>query len=370
MNKKIVFLVLLIFFLNIFSAAGIEFIDSAILDFNYVDKSIHTPRDFFPINVINYYNNKSNDLVDVQLIYFNESERLDSWISIKVEYAKGTLNINNNTIFIADDNKYVFWRNGQTYIKITEKHQKSTPENPVDFIGSSGTGNFDEEIIVKYLNIYSSQCDEEGCKLEDPFKNDYQPTESNISLAQIDYEERKKHVKGITFSLNNIFKWIFEKLFGSKKHELSVEIIESVTKDGTHLRINGEDVYIPSGGTRYVDGWLVIHRGNIEDPNGTIYSDINSFYVGLDEECSLADHYKCIDNNLHWLYCNGTDYGMVEECDVCGDNECIKKGTFARYEKIRNYKENQSVSLPHEEGITTLNREKNDFSETAVSTNT
>lgn len=157
--------------------------------------------------------------------------------------------------------------------------------------------------------------------------------------AQIDYEERVKNVRGSLFSVNETVAQAFEKLVGSEKQKLSVELVESVTSQGTHLKINSTDAYIPSGGTSYIGGWLIRHRGNIASPNGTIYSNIDTFYIGLDTDCGLADHYECINGSLHWLYCNGTDYGVVEECDACGNNECIKKGTSARWEKMRAYRE-------------------------------
>lgn len=110
------------------------------------------------------------------------------------------------------------------------------------------------------------------------------------------------------------------------------------------MKVNNENVFLPSGGTSYIDGWLIRNRGNIKDPNGIISSNIDSFYIGTDGDCSLADHYECIDGNLHWFYCNGTDYGMVEECDSCQDNECVKKGTFARWERIKVLRQNVSVA--------------------------
>ncbi|MBI2140889.1 hypothetical protein HYU16_00545 [Candidatus Woesearchaeota archaeon] len=158
------------------------------------------------------------------------------------------------------------------------------------------------------------------------------------SLSHIAYEERVKHVTGVLLSMNRTSQ-VFEKLTGPEKHELSVELIEPVTQQGTHLKVNGEDVYLASGGTSYVSGWLTRHRGNFKDLDGVINSNIDTFYVGSDHECSLADHYECVDGNLHWLYCNGTDYGQVEECDSCSANECIKKGTFARWERMKVHRE-------------------------------
>jgi hypothetical protein len=162
------------------------------------------------------------------------------------------------------------------------------------------------------------------------------------SMAQIDFEERQKNIKGGLFSMNNLLERFFSIITGSKTHKVSMKLINSTTRKGTHLKINQNDIYMPSGSSKSVDGWLIKHRGNIMAPNGTIYSDVNSFYVGPDDNCSLAEHYQCIDNNLYWIYCNGTQFGMVEECDTCKSKECIAKGTFARFEKIKEYKERHS----------------------------
>lgn len=369
----ILFLIIVLFSLSFVSA--VEVIEEDIGKYIFYESYNHTPMLFIPIRKLTYINNLTDLKYRVQVIEFNDetfdSENLDGWITKKTEKNSGTLTINGNIIFINEYNNIVLWRSGNTYVQITDgRKNTASAQELVESLSEEGEGGFSIEIIKAYLAVYPSDCNKDGCKINEYFENNYnvsEQKETKISLSQIDYEERKKNIKGITFSLNNIFQWVFEKLFGFKRHELSVEIIESVTQEGTHLKINGEDVYIPSGGTKYIGGWLVIHRGNIEAPNGTIYSDINSFYVGLDEECGLGEHYECINNELHWLYCNGTDYGMVEECDVCGDNECIKKGTFARYERIKEFKENQSKSMPHEEGTASLNRKEDDSLETAVS---
>lgn len=191
-------------------------------------------------------------------------------------------------------------------------------------------------------------------------------TAAKTSLVQVSFEERMKHVRGSLFSVNETIMRSFDKFVGSQIQKLSVELIESVSWQGTHLKVNDKNIYVGSGGTKYVNGWLIRHRGNIESPNGTIYSNIDSFYVGPDTECGLADHYECINGSLHWLYCNATDYGVVEECDACGNNECIRKGTFARWETIREYKEKNSGSKPQAEGLPAMREENKSFA-TAVS---
>lgn len=180
------------------------------------------------------------------------------------------------------------------------------------------------------------------------------------SLAHIAYEERVKHVTGVLLSMNKTLQ-VFEKSLGPERYELSVELVESVSWQGTYLKVSDQDIYVGSGGTKYINGWLIRHRGNIEDPNGTVYSNIDAVFVGFDSGCGLADHYECVNGSLHWLYCNGTDYGVVEECDACGDNECIKKGTFARWNKIREFQEVNSRSKPRSEGLPTVREENKSF---------
>ena len=71
--NKLIFLVIIIFILTAFTVVSIEFVDKPIANFGYDGQTIHTPENFFPTNTYKYYNDKTNDIIDVQIIVFNEN---------------------------------------------------------------------------------------------------------------------------------------------------------------------------------------------------------------------------------------------------------------------------------------------------------
>jgi hypothetical protein len=162
MNKQLDLIVLVMFIFGVYCVNGVEIIEDDIGDYK-LKSSTSNFDDFVPIYTTQYYNSITNNLVEVQLYEFNGS-RLDKWITTYIIKANGNLNINGNIVYIGKDNKYIFWRTGQIFIRISEKHpQAVTQEVQVD---SNGIENFDEDITLEYLNIYPSDCDEEECVIE------------------------------------------------------------------------------------------------------------------------------------------------------------------------------------------------------------
>lgn len=170
--NKLSFLIVIIFTLTSLTAYGQEYITKDIANFKFNEKSVETSQNFYPVTTLKHHNSKTNDLIYTQIIVFNKNSPnksdLDSWINFKTQKARGTLTIKGNIIFISDDNRFVFWRVNQTYIKITEKYQKKLLNlNPATFTGiPNGTGNFDEDFIAAYLELYPSECNEESCVKE------------------------------------------------------------------------------------------------------------------------------------------------------------------------------------------------------------
>ncbi|MFH1328934.1 MAG: hypothetical protein ABIH76_08885 [Candidatus Bathyarchaeota archaeon] len=134
----------------------------AVLDYEILSKTTYTPPTFYPIDDIKYIDEQANRIVNVQLIVFNDSE-LDNWITAKTNTARNAISIDEDVIFVSSDNKYVFWRSGQTYVKVTEKYPHSTKDAPFDFLTSTGTMNIDTQLISEYLTQYPSDCTENNC---------------------------------------------------------------------------------------------------------------------------------------------------------------------------------------------------------------
>ena len=158
-------LIVMIFILS--SVHALEFIENDISGYNLSRSSINTPDNFFPVNKFKYYNYETNNIVNVQLIVFNKSDEtksdLDGWITIHVKDSRGKLNINGSIVYIGYSDTFVFWRNGETYIKVTEKRQKRTSDKNTNPLADTSNSRFDEDIISEYLQIYLSECDEDGC---------------------------------------------------------------------------------------------------------------------------------------------------------------------------------------------------------------
>lgn len=119
--------------------------------------------------------NTTEKLYDVQIIVFDNKtkildnkpygkEYLDSWINKKVDESRGMLLFGEDLIYIEQYNNYVFWKNNDTYIKITSRKIKyKTPKEQAEAMEKEGEGIFPEDLIRKYLKIYPSECYEDGC---------------------------------------------------------------------------------------------------------------------------------------------------------------------------------------------------------------
>lgn len=144
-------------------------------------------------------------------------------------------------------------------------------------------------------------------------------------------------LKSFFLDIKDLFKNIFQKgtsrevSYGEKKFELKV--IDPLTWNGTIIEFNDQRMSLFVGETKYVDGFSIRHHGN-RKVNKTLESDIQVFYVG-DLKGDCKNHYGCCSNTtLCWYYCDGTNYGVIEQCDKCEgklgeDFACWPKGYFA-----------------------------------------
>lgn len=143
--------------------------------------------------------------------------------------------------------------------------------------------------------------------------------------------------KSVALSIKDFFRNIFQKdttrevSLGEQEFELRV--IDPLTWNGTVIEFNNKTMNILPGETLYDGGLAIRHRGN-RKVNNTLESDIQVFYVGdLKGVCRI--HYGCCSNTtLCWYYCDGTNYGVIQECDKCEgqygeDYTCWPKGYFA-----------------------------------------
>ena len=112
---------------------------------------------------------------------------------------------------------------------------------------------------------------------------------------------------------------------GGKKANLT--LIDPLTWEGSVFEFNGKILKLSSGARAYEDGFLLFKKRN-RKVNKTLESEVEIIYVGEDDKnCS---HVQCFEGSLHWFYCNGTDFGIIQECDMCEDNECTPKGFLSR----------------------------------------
>lgn len=107
----------------------------------------------------------------------------------------------------------------------------------------------------------------------------------------------------------------------------NLTLLDPVTWSGAIFEFNGKILKLGTGATAYEDGFLLMKKGN-RKVNNTIEAIIEIVYVGEDSQnCS---HIKCFEGNLHWFYCNGTNFGIIQECDECVESECMPKGYLTR----------------------------------------
>jgi hypothetical protein len=124
---------------------------------------------------------------------------------------------------------------------------------------------------------------------------------------------------------------------GNKNFEL--KLIDPLTREGSVIEFNGKILKMGSGSRRFVDGFLIYKTRN-RKINWTLESEIEIIYIGeqknssinssnfkIDSECS---HIQCYEGNLHWFNCDGSHWGIIQECDRCQDYECRPKGSLTR----------------------------------------
>lgn len=107
----------------------------------------------------------------------------------------------------------------------------------------------------------------------------------------------------------------------------NLTLLDPVTWDGAIFEFNGKILKLPTGAKTYEDGFLLMKKGN-RKVNNTIEAIIEIVYVGEDSQnCS---HIKCFEGNLNWFYCDGTNFGIIQECDECIESDCMPKGYLSR----------------------------------------
>jgi hypothetical protein len=189
MNKIIVLVTIIMFIsLSVVSADDVEYYaPDEIGDYELVDEHDSYPRNFHTIHVLKYENQEEDSIVYVQLIYFEEDVTvydLDYWITNHVENSNNIFEFDDDLIYVEDSNQ-VFWRNGDMYIKIQEKQIGPSSGDPMGAL-AEGNNNFEESIILEFLEEYPSECNKYGCvpmAIED-FKKMY-PFEEPEDLFQL-----------------------------------------------------------------------------------------------------------------------------------------------------------------------------------------
>jgi hypothetical protein len=190
MNKIIVLVTIIMFIsLGVVSADDVEYYaPDEIGDYELVDEHDSDPRNFHTIRVLRYENQEEGSAVYVQLIYFSEGVTvydLDYWVTRHVRDSNDVLEFGDDLIYV-ENSKYAFWRNGDMYVQVEETRTGSSPEDPEEFVTSEGNDNFEESIILEFLEEYPSECNKYGCvpmAIED-FKKMY-PFEEPEDLFQL-----------------------------------------------------------------------------------------------------------------------------------------------------------------------------------------
>jgi hypothetical protein len=92
-----------------------------------------------------------------------ENHLLDIW----VKQSNGSLRYGNNTVFLGENNKEVFWAHENFIITVKAKQPKfKSSDEYVQFIESNSLGEFDSNIINAYLKIYPSKCNASSCQIK------------------------------------------------------------------------------------------------------------------------------------------------------------------------------------------------------------
>ena len=287
MLKKCIVLILVLFVFNVYWVTGIDFVNDLGKDYEKFSSKVYRSETFFPVNEVKYRNNITDELFEVQLTVFNKSDTtksaMDDWITIHVNEAQGTFDISGNTIFINYNNKYVFWKNNEIFIKISEEYTRPTAENDFSFIRSIGTANFNEEIILKYLNIYPSDCDEDGCRdpppLEELYKFDYPSDIYN----KVDSYDAKTYSCPDELSVGAII----TKVNRSRKIDYlskgNFEEMLDQCKEGTFFRAPMKEI------EPWLEECMTELSTTLDNDNVPI---LNNFEEDLIEECYILDYFS------------------------------------------------------------------------------
>ncbi len=237
--KKLIILFLIIV-LSFSFASAVEILEE-VEGFELISSREEDSDDFVPEYHF-YYLHKSTDTeYSAQIIHYNKkifnSEYLDGIIGVSIKESRGTLNYNDNIIFIDKRNSYVFWRSGPFYIHINSKRNDLTIEEIRR--GEEESGEFPEKLIEEYLEVYPSDCTEEHCsihnipeKVKTVSKESIQETKAQLDEINRKLEEKnrikREIIENTTIELDEVNQKLKEKSEQKKaeleKNKVIVEI--------------------------------------------------------------------------------------------------------------------------------------------------
>jgi hypothetical protein len=122
----------------------------------------------YPVITADYLDETTNSKFKVQIIEFDNEDKLDSWIKGKIEKSFKKEKVDGHFIYIDEYKNYVFWKSGlKNFVQITAiRYDKITTEAIRNNFKTEGKGLFPQELIDDYISLYPSDCINEECLTE------------------------------------------------------------------------------------------------------------------------------------------------------------------------------------------------------------
>lgn len=108
---------------------------------------------------------------------------IDEWIELQSK--NGSRKYAKDFVLINANNNEVFWKSGNIYVEVSDGRKKpASPEEMYKSMSQKGEKDFPEEIVLRYLEKYPSDCGEYGC-VEIDYTKEIADFQRLISISKI-----------------------------------------------------------------------------------------------------------------------------------------------------------------------------------------